>query len=305
MEHLSPATHGALITCNTWSTYHVQHMEHLSPATHGALITCNTWSTYHVQHMERLSRATHGALITCNTWSAYHLQHLSPATYHLQPHGTKGQLSYWIRHSCNCIDFSIILLAEALNWWRRGGNWSTDLLTYAHCSRWSIGHQRPVAIALCSGLLWSFRTSWSPAVSALLQYLASNCCEAGLSFSSPAGSRSGLGVWCWMLASWGCVRSSPTSSAVSAWPLVPVPLAPTDLHFGSSLAIGFCRCASDRCWRMSGSFVVLSTMSHIRTAGLTSHWSWRCGEKPQWRSSENARYYSLKIKPQARLKPVQ
>ena len=43
-----------------------------------------------------------------------------------------------------------------------------------------------------------------------------------------------------MLASWGCVRSSPTSSAASAWPLVPVPLAPTDLHFGSSLAIGFC-----------------------------------------------------------------
>ena len=75
------------------------------------------------------------------------------------------------------------------------------LLTYAHRSRWSIGHQRPPAIALCSGLLWSFRTSWSLAVSALLQSLASNCCEAGLSFSSPAGSRSGLGVWCWMLAS--------------------------------------------------------------------------------------------------------
>ena len=86
-------------------------------------------------------------------------------------------------------------------------------------------------------------------------------------------------MWCWMLASWGCVWSSPTSSAVSAWPLVPVPLTPTDLHFGSSLAIGFCRFTSDRCWRMSGSFVassVLSAMFHIRTAGLTSHWSWRC-----------------------------
>ena len=56
-------------------------------------------------------------------------------------------------------------------------------------------------IALCSGLLWSFRTSWSPAVSALLQCFASDCCEVGLSSSSPAGSRSGLGVWCWMLAS--------------------------------------------------------------------------------------------------------
>ena len=35
-----------------------------------------------------------------------------------------------------------------------------------------------------------------------------------------------------------------------------------------------------RCWRMSGSFVassVMSTMSHIHKAGLTSHVSWRCG----------------------------
>ena len=75
------------------------------------------------------------------------------------------------------------------------------LLTYAHRSQWSIGHQRPPAFVLCSGLLLLFRTSWSPAVSALLQCLASNCCEAGLSSSSLVGSRSGLGVWCWMLAS--------------------------------------------------------------------------------------------------------
>ena len=73
--------------------------------------------------------------------------------------------------------------------------------TYVPRSLWSIGHQRPPNITLCSGLLLSFRTSWSPAVSALLQCLASNCCEAGLSSSSPAGSRSGLGVRCWMLAS--------------------------------------------------------------------------------------------------------
>ena len=79
---------------------------------------------------------------------------------------------------------------------------ATDyLLSNAPRSQWSIGHQRPPAIALCSGLLLSFRISWSPAVSALLQCLASNCCEAGLSSSSLAGSRSGLGVWCWMLAS--------------------------------------------------------------------------------------------------------
>ena len=66
-----------------------------------------------------------------------------------------------------------------------------DLLTYAHRSRWSISHQRPLAIALCSGLLWSLWTSWSLAVSARLQCLASSCCEAGLSFSSPACFRSG------------------------------------------------------------------------------------------------------------------
>ena len=46
----------------------------------------------------------------------------------------------------------------------------TYLLTYAHRSQWSIGHQRPPAIALCSGLLLSFRTSWSPAVSFFLSH---------------------------------------------------------------------------------------------------------------------------------------
>ena len=34
------------------------------------------------------------------------------------------------------------------------------LLTNAHRSQWSIGHLRPLAIALCSGLLWPFQTSW-------------------------------------------------------------------------------------------------------------------------------------------------
>ena len=51
---------------------------------------------------------------------------------------------------------------------------NTYLLTYAHRSQRSIGHQRPPTIAPCSGLLLSFRTSWSPAVSALLQCLVSN-----------------------------------------------------------------------------------------------------------------------------------
>ena len=39
----------------------------------------------------------------------------------------------------------------------RGDVWHGGyLLTYAHRSRWSIGHLRPLAIALCSGLLWPF-----------------------------------------------------------------------------------------------------------------------------------------------------
>ena len=35
------------------------------------------------------------------------------------------------------------------------------LLTYAHSSRWSIGHRRPLTIALCSGLFWPFQSRWS------------------------------------------------------------------------------------------------------------------------------------------------
>ena len=76
------------------------------------------------------------------------------------------------------------------------------VLTYAHRSRWSIGHLRPLAIARSDGLLWPFQTSWSLAVSALLHCLASNCCEAGLSFSFLAGSRShprlACGAGCWL-----------------------------------------------------------------------------------------------------------
>ena len=73
----------------------------------------------------------------------------------------------------------------------------SSLLTYL-CPSLPVEHRpsttppppSPSAIALCSGLLLSFRTSWSPAVSALLQCLASNCCEAGLSSSSLAGTAS-------------------------------------------------------------------------------------------------------------------
>ena len=144
---------------------------------------------------------------------------------------------------------------------------------------WSIGHWRPLAIALCSELILLLLSSLYLAAWALPQCLASSCCEAGLSSSLPASSRSELGVWCWMLASWGCVQSSPTSSSKFVLLLVPVPLAPTALHLGSSLAIGCCRCTADRCWRMSGFPVALSLLSSkfcICRARLTSHWSWRC-----------------------------
>ena len=91
------------------------------------------------------------------------------------------------------------------------------------------------------------RVQFVPCCLSSAQCLASSCCEAGLSSSFLAGSRSELDVWCWMLASCGCVRSSPTSSSEFVLLLVPVPLAPTVIHLGSSLAIGCCRCAADRC----------------------------------------------------------
>ena len=58
--------------------------------------------------------------IACNTSSAYHLQ---MSCY--MPLGTKGQFSYSVWQSWNHIYLSFILLAESLNRWRRGGNWST------------------------------------------------------------------------------------------------------------------------------------------------------------------------------------
>ena len=65
----------------------------------------------------------------------------------------------------------------------------TDLLTYAHRSRW---RHRPSTTPRHLTLFWAalvIPDQLVLAVSALLQCLASNCCEAGLSFSSPAGSR--------------------------------------------------------------------------------------------------------------------
>ena len=75
------------------------------------------------------------------------------------------------------------------------------VLTYLMPITLSGGHQRPLAITLCSGLLWSFRTSWSLAVSALLQCLTSNCCEAdflSLPLQVP-GQGLACGAGCWLL----------------------------------------------------------------------------------------------------------
>ena len=58
--------------------------------------------------------------ITCNTSSTYHVQHVVlHATWY---EGTAQLLSWQIY---NRIYLSFFLLAEPLNWWRRGGNRST------------------------------------------------------------------------------------------------------------------------------------------------------------------------------------
>ena len=83
----SPATYQALITWNTSSTHHLEHIKHSSHATRQALITWNTSSTHHMQHQ---------ALITCNTSSTHHMQHIKHSSHTTcrVPHSTKGQLSY-------------------------------------------------------------------------------------------------------------------------------------------------------------------------------------------------------------------
>ena len=187
---LSPCHIPYMVTLpHTWPYHPVTYLT-LSPCHVPDLVTLpHTWPC-HLPHPSPCHPAMYMTLQSqCKDW-------LVPCP--------KTGLSLIVR-----VGFSVwqpIYLSEQISPW--------DTITYARHSRWSIGHQRPPAIALWSGLLLSFWTSRSLAVSALLQCLTSNCCKAGLSFSSPAGSRSGLGVWCWMLAAWGCVWSSPTSSAV-------------------------------------------------------------------------------------------
>ena len=88
----------------------------------------------------------------------------------------------------------------------REGSDRAYLLTYAHRSRWSIGHQRPLSIALCSGLLWSFRTSMSLAVSALLQ-------------------------WRWAWLGFILRKPSPRDPSIQPFCLAPPEWEPSDLLF--------------------------------------------------------------------------
>ena len=60
----------------------------------------------------------------------------------------------------------------------------------------SIGHRRPLASALCSGLLWLSRPSCFLAALVLPLCLASSCCEGGLSSSFP-GQGLACGTGCW------------------------------------------------------------------------------------------------------------
>ena len=144
------------------------------------------------------------------------------------------------------------------------------LLTCAHRSRWSI---------LFSGLLWPFQSSWSLACSFSFASVSHPQLLRGRPlFLFPCGFQAR--AWLVMLNA-GCLRVCPIQPHfLHSICLVTgsCPTRSTDLHFGSSPANGFCRCSSDWCWRMSGSFdasSVLSAVSHVRRAGKTSHWSWR------------------------------
>ena len=143
----SCATHWVQIMCNTLGANHVQHIGCKSCATHWVQFMCNTLGANHVQHIGCKSCATHWVQIMCNTLGANHVQHIgckscaiywgkSCATHHM-PRGTKGQLSCWVWQRLNRIYFSFNLLAETINWWRRGGNWSTQrkslMMSFRQC----------------------------------------------------------------------------------------------------------------------------------------------------------------------------
>ena len=67
----------------------------------------------------------------------------------------------WLRDSCGKLKFpnnphsSYILPGHCTGTTSGRERVVQELLSCAHRSRWSIGHQRPLTIVLCSGLLWS------------------------------------------------------------------------------------------------------------------------------------------------------
>ena len=112
---------------------------------------------------------------------------------------------------------------------------------------WSIGHRRPLAIALCSALILLLLSS----LYLLLEFWLSVSPPAvarpaslPLSLRVP-GQNLACGAGCWLPEGVSDPAPLPLQNLVLL--LVPVPLAPTALHLGSSLAIGCCRWAADRC----------------------------------------------------------
>ena len=103
----------------------------------------------------------------------------------------------------------------------------SNLLTYTHRSRWSIGHQRPLAVALCSGLLWPFQANWSPCCFSSAPLSCLQLLRGRPLFLFPCrfpGQGLACGAGCWLPE--GVSDPAPTSSSIYAWSLVPVPLAP-------------------------------------------------------------------------------
>ena len=104
------------------------------------------------------------------------------------------------------------------------GTWAIYDHSPSHSVLGCSGHSRPVG-----PLLFQLCFSVSPPT-------VTRPASLSLPLRVP-GQDLACGAGCWLPE--GVIRSSPTSSAVSARPLVPVPLAPTDLHSGSSLVTGF------------------------------------------------------------------
>ena len=151
----------------------------------------------------------------------------------------------------------------------------TYLLSHAHRSRWSIGHQRPPVLGYsdhsrpAGPLLFQLCFSVSPPTVARLTSLSLPLWGPGQGLACGAG--------CWLPEGVSSPDPLPPQYMLGHWFLSrSLPQIISDLL----LPLDFVDAPQSRSWGMSGSFVVssvLSAMSHIRIAELTSHWSWRCG----------------------------